>query len=172
MNHNINLNNTLNLITLLEKYNIYLQSNLIYDISYNLTNNTYINKHLSLLVDYKTKKIITYGFNYYLKSDKFPFSLHSEINTINKHYKKRLNKHIIKSKKILLIIKLSKIGIIGNSKPCQNCANFIYNNYDNLNLYKVMYSTQNNELEELNKLDLLYKEFKISAGFKQSFTLS
>ncbi len=169
MNHNINLNNTLNLITLLERYNIYLQSNLLYDISYNLTNNTYINKHLSLLIDYKTKKIITYGFNYYLKSDKFPFSLHSEINTINKHYKKRLNKNIIKSKKLLLIIKLSKIGIIGNSKPCQNCANFIYNNYDNLNLYKVLYSTQNNELEELNKLDLLYKEFKISAGFKQSF---
>ncbi len=169
MNHNINLNNTLFLITLLEQYNIYLPSNLLYDISYNLTNNTYINKHLSLIVDYKTKQIITYGFNYYLKSDKFPFSLHSEINTINKHYKKRLNKNIIKSKKILLIIKLSKIGIIGNSKPCQNCANFIYNNYDNLNLYKIMYSTQNNELEELTKRDLLYKEFKISAGFKQSF---
>ena len=158
MNHNINLNNTLFLITLLEQYNIYLPSNLLYDISYNLTNNTYINKHLSLIVD-----------NYYLKSDKFPFSLHSEINTINKHYKKRLNKNIIKSKKILLIIKLSKIGIIGDSKPCQNCANFIYNNYDNLNLYKIMYSTQNNELEELTKQDLLYKEFKISAGFKQSF---
>lgn len=169
---NINLNNTLNLLTLLEQYNIYLPSNILYDISYNLTNNTYINKHLSLIVDYKTKQIITYGFNYYLKSDKFPFSLHSEINTINKHYKKRLNKNIIKSKKILLIIKLSKIGIIGNSKPCQNCANYIYNNYDNLNLYKIMYSTQSNELEELNKKDLIYKEFKISAGFKQSFKLN
>lgn len=169
---NINLNNTLNLLTLLEQYNIYLPSNILYDISYNLTNNTYINKHLSLIVDYKTKQIITYGFNYYLKSDKFPFSLHSEINTINKHYKKRLNKNIIKSKKILLIIKLSKIGIIGNSKPCQNCANYIYNNYDNLNLYKIMYSMQNNKLEELNKKDLVYKEFKISAGFKQSFKLN
>ena len=165
----INLNNTLNLLNILEKYNIYLPSNILYDISYNLTNNTYINKHLSLIVDYKTKQIITYGFNYYLKSDKFPFSLHSEINTINKHYKKRLNKNIIKSKKILFIIKLSKIGIIGNSKPCQNCANYIYNNYDNLNLYKILYSTPNNELEELNKQDLVYKEFKISAGFKQSF---
>lgn len=165
----INLNNTLNLLNILEKYNIYLPSNILYDISYNLTNNTYINKHLSLIVDYKTKKVITYGFNYYLKSDKFPFSLHSEINTINKHYKKRLNKNIIKSKKLLLIIKLSKIGVIGNSKPCQNCANYIYNNYDNLNLYKILYSTPNNELEELNKQDLIYKEFKISAGFKQSF---
>jgi len=85
----VNLNNTLNLIKLLEKYQIYIPSNILYDISYSLENNQYLNKHLSLLVDYKRKNIITYGFNYYLKSNKFPFSLHSEINTINKYYKKR-----------------------------------------------------------------------------------
>lgn len=165
----VNLNNTLNLIKLLEKYQIYLPSNILYDISYSLENNQYLNKHLSLLVDYKRKNIITYGFNYYLKSNKFPFSLHSEINTINKHYKKNLTKNIIKSKKILIIIKLSKIGIIGNSKPCQNCANYIINNYTNLNLTKIYYSTQLNTLEELTKNDLLNNEFKLSAGFKQGF---
>jgi hypothetical protein len=165
----VNLNNTLNLIQLLEKYKIYIPSNILYDISYSLENNQYLNKHLSLLIDYKKKKIITYGFNYYLKSNKFPFSLHSEINTINKHYKKNLTKNIIKSKKMLIIIKLSKIGIIGNSKPCQHCANYIANNYNNLNLCKIYYSTQSNSLEELTKLNLQENNFKLSAGFKQGF---
>jgi hypothetical protein len=169
MSNKINLNNTIHLINLLETYHIYLPSNILYDISFNLENNTYLNKHLSLLIDYKTKQVLTYGFNYYLKSDKFPFSLHSEINTINKHYKKKLTKNLIKTKKILIIIKLSKIGIIGNSKPCQNCANYIYNNYDNLNLSKILYSTQLNTLEYLTKIDLLKQDFKLSAGFKQSF---
>ena len=141
MSNKINLNNTINLINLLESYNIYLPSNILYDISFNLENNTYLNKHLSLLIDNKTKKILTYGFNYYLKSDKFPFSLHSEINTINKHYKKKLTKNLIKTKKILIIIKLSKI----------------------------LYSTKLNTLEYLNKLDLIRQDFKLSAGFKQSF---
>jgi hypothetical protein len=35
-----------------------------------------------------------------------------------------------------------------------------------------MYSMQSNELEELNKQDLVYKEFKISAGFKQSYKIN
>jgi hypothetical protein len=164
-----NFNNTIKLIELLESLQIQLPSNIIYDISFNLENNTYLHKHLSLLIDYKKKTILTYGFNYYLKSDKFPFSLHSEINTINKHYKKKLTKNINKSKKILVIIKLSKIGIIGNSKPCQHCANYIYNNYDNLNLYKIYYSTKHLKLEELNKIDLINNQFKLSAGFKQSY---
>ncbi len=166
---NTDLNNTINLIHLLENYNIQIPSNILYDISCNLFNNTYNNKHVSLLIDYRNNNIITYGFNYYLKSDKFPFSLHSEINTINKHYRKKLTKNINKTKKILIILKISKIGVIGNSKPCQHCANYIYNNYDNLNLTKIYYSNKNNILEELTKDELNKKKFKLSAGFKRSY---
>ena len=165
----VDLNNTLNIIKVLEGYHINIPSNILYDISYNLCNNTYTNKHLSLLIDIKTKEIITYGFNYYLKSDKFPFSLHSEVNTINKHFKRKITKNSLKSKKILIILKVSKIGIIGNSKPCQNCANYIYNNYNNLNLTKIYFSLKDNKLEELSQTDLIHNKFKLSAGFKHGF---
>jgi len=168
MSQNVDLNNTLNLINLLEKYKIFLPSNILYNISINMSNSSYLHKHISLLIDIKEKQVITYGFNYYLKSNKFPYSLHSEINTINKHYKKKLIKPIMRSKKILVILKISKTGIIGCSKPCQNCANYIYNNFDNLNLINVLYSTKENILESLSKIDLLNDDFKISAGFKKN----
>lgn len=166
---NTDLNNINILKELLDNYNIILPSNILFNISFNIYNSTYNNKHVCLLIDSKTYNVITYGFNYYLKTDTFPFSLHSEINTINKHYKKKLTKNIIKSKKILVILKISKTGTIGNSKPCQNCANYIFNNYNNLNLIKVLYSTQQKTLEELKKNDLSKKNFKLSAGFKKNY---
>jgi len=164
--------NTIYLIELLELYNIKIPANILYDISFNLNNNKYLHKHISFLINNKTNEILSYGFNYYLNSNKFPFSLHSEVNVINKHYKKNLTKNILKVKKILIVIKLSKIGIIGNSKPCRHCANFLYNNYDNLKLYKIYYSTQKNTLEELNKFDLQGTNFKIAAGFKKHSIIS
>lgn len=159
--------NTQYLINLLTPYNIQIPSNVLYDISFNLENNKYLHKHLSILVNSKTGVIISYGFNYYLNSIKFPFSLHSEVNVINKYYKKNLTKNVLKLKKILFVIKLSKIGIIGNSKPCIHCANFLKNNFDNLKLSKIYYSTQKNGLEALTKKDLESKNFKVAAGFKK-----
>lgn len=159
--------NTKYLINLLESYNIQIPSNILYDISFNLNNNKYLHKHISILVNAKTGAIITYGFNYYFNNVKFPFSLHSEVNTINKYYKKKLIKNMMKLKKNLFIIKLSKIGIIGNSKPCVHCANYIYNNFDNLKLSKIYYSTKQNNLEKLSKKDLILNNFKLSAGFKK-----
>ncbi len=160
--------NTNLLLHLLSEYNIIIPSNILYDISFNLNNNKYLHKHISFLVNAKTNEILNYGFNYYLNSNKFPFSLHSEVNAINKYYKKKLTKNIIKVKKYLFIVKLSKIGIIGNSKPCKHCANYIYNNYDNIKLTKIYYSTKLNKLEELSKNDLLIQtNFKIAAGFRK-----
>jgi hypothetical protein len=94
--------------------------------------------------------------------------MHSEINTINIYYKKKLNKNIIKSKKILFIFKLSKTGILGNSRPCLSCSRFLYNNYDNLNLINVYFSTKEYTLEKLNKEDLINKKFELSSGFKKN----
>ena len=160
--------NTQFLVNLLEPYNIQIPQNILYDISFNLNNNKYIHKHLSFLVDAKNGNILTYGFNYYLNSIKFPFSLHSEVNVVNKYYKKNLTKNVNKYyKKNLFVIKLSKTGFIGNSKPCIHCANFLYNNFDNLKLSKIYYSTKINDLEELTKKDLKSKEFKLAAGFRK-----
>ncbi len=164
----MNTSNTNALIELLKPYNIQITHNLLYDISFHLNNNKKcIHKHLSIIVDTKNGEIISYGFNYYLNSLKFPFSLHSEVNVINKYYKRNLNKRIVKLKKTLFIIKLSKLGFIGNSKPCINCANFIYNNFNNLRLSKIYYSTQENILEELSKDDLNSTNFKVASGYKK-----
>lgn len=155
------------LIELLEPYNIKIPQNILYDISFNLNNNKYLHKHVSFLVDAKNGNILSYGFNYYLNSTKFPFSLHSEVNVVNKYYKKSLTKNLMKIKKNLFVIKLSKIGFIGNSKPCIHCANFLYNNFDNIKLSKIYYSTRQKNLEELSKQDLTLKQFKTAAGFKK-----
>lgn len=164
----MNYSNTDLLLRLLSEFNIQIPTNILYDISFNLNNNKYLHKHISFLINSKNNEIINYGFNYYLNSNKFPFSLHSEVNAINKYYKKKLTKNLIKTKKYLVIVKLSKTGIIGNSKPCKHCANFIYNNFDNIKLSKILYSTQQNTLEELSKEDLTkVSTFKIAAGFRK-----
>lgn len=152
---------------LFKDFGIILPSNVIYDINFNLENTYQAVNHITFLVNKKSKKIITYGFNFYFKTKTFPFSLHSEINTINKYYKNKHKPNELNSKKILIIIKISKIGIIGDSKPCYHCANYIYNNYNNLNLQEIYYSTKNNTLELLTKEDLINKKFKLSAGFKK-----
>jgi tRNA(Arg) A34 adenosine deaminase TadA len=149
--------------------NILLPVNIANTISFHLYNSIYLHNHISFIINKNNNKIIAYGFNYYLKSNKFPFSLHSEINTINKYYKKKLTKNIIKAKKILLIFKISKTGVIGNSKPCQNCANYILNNFENMNIYKIYYTMKNNILEELTKNNLKNDIFTISSGFKKKY---
>ena len=39
--------------------------------------------HICFLID-KNNELLTYGFNIFFKTSSFPFSLHSEINAINK----------------------------------------------------------------------------------------
>ncbi len=132
------------------------------NILFNLSNNKYVNKHFSFLLDLKTNRILCYDTNIYFKSDSFPFSIHAEIQSINRYYK---SKTLSKNKKILLVVKLSKTGIIGNSKCCLNCMRFIRNNFDNLNLKKIYYSILGNELVELSRDDLIDKNFHRSKGY-------
>jgi len=122
------------------------------------------NNHVSFLIDNKTKEILSFSFNLYYKAKKFPYSIHSEINTITKYYKKDIKKNIQRVKKILIVLKISKSGTIGNSKPCKSCANYIYSNFNNLNLINVFYSTDQNILEKLNKEDFTCETFKTSSG--------
>lgn len=160
------------IINILNNINITISDKILSEINTELSLRSLLktksSNHLSFLIDYKSKEIIIYSFNLYYISDSFPYSIHSEINTISKYYKKDLKnkiyKNIHKSKKILIILKISKIGNIGNSKPCTTCANYIYNNFDNLNLINVYYSNEKSKLEKLNKHDLLHNTFKKSSG--------
>lgn len=123
--------------------------------------------HISFLIDIKKLKIITYSFNVYYRTNTFPYSIHSEINTIVKFYKMQNNKTLTKCKKKLIVIKLTKNGVIGMSKPCQACANFIINNKDNINLTEVKFSTRINKLETIKCNDIHNYKFKTSSAFKK-----
>lgn len=151
-----------NLEQMLQSLGFDLPNNIKQDITFNLQNNKYINKHCSFILDLKTRKVLCYEFNVFFKSNSFPFSIHAEIQSIVKYYKSR---SITKNKKILFVIKLSKTGIVGNSKCCLNCMRFIRNNLDNLNLKKIFCSTVGNGMIELPKSKMIDENFKSSKGY-------
>lgn len=157
-----------NIINILGTINIEINNKILLDIQTELTLRSLIktksSNHVSFLIDYKSKEVLSFSFNLYYKSQKFPYSIHSEINTISKFYKRDIKKNIQKSKKILIILKISKTGTIGNSKPCKSCANFIFNNFYNLNLINVYYSNEISSLERLDKTDFILDSFKKSSG--------
>ena len=151
-----------NLERMLQSLGFDLPNNIKQDISFNLQHNKYINKHCSFILDLKTRKILCYEFNIFFKSNSFPFSIHAEIQSIVKYYKSR---SISKNKKILFVIKLSKTGIVGNSKCCLNCMRFIRNNLANLNIKKIYCSTIGNGMIELPKDTMVDENFKSSKGY-------
>lgn len=159
-----------NIKSILAKECIFLSDKIYYSLENELNvranNKSKSSNHICFLFD-KNNELLTYAFNIFFKTNSFPFSLHSEINTINKYYKKTLTKSNIKSKKKLIIIKVSKSGVIGHSKPCLSCANFIYNNMTNLNIIDVLYSTSDNILKSLKKDELILNNFKLSSGFSR-----
>ncbi len=154
-----------NVESIFDALGVVLPSNIKQDIDTSLFKNEYINKHFAFLIDMKTNRILAYDFNVYLKSESFPFSVHAEIQMITKYYKSRA---ISKNKKILVVVKLSRTGVVGNSKCCLNCMRFIRNNFDNLNLKKVFYSDIDNRLVKLSRGDLVDENFRMSKGFVRS----
>lgn len=157
-----------NIINIFNSMNIIINDKILSEIRNELYLKSLIktksSNHISFLIDYKSKEILTYSFNLYYQSQSFPYSIHSEINTITKYYKKNIKKQFHKLKKILIVLKISKTGTVGNSKPCNACANYLFNNFDNLNLKYVYYSNELNNLEKLNKIDFLHNTFKKSSG--------
>lgn len=151
-----------NLKVMLENENIYLNDNIYYDIEQGIDRNAR-HIHVSFLVNTKTNNVLSYGFNLYFKTKSFPFSIHSEVNTITRYYK---NRTLSKCKKKLIVVKISKNGIIGMSKPCQTCINYILNNIDNINLTKIEYSTSNNKLEKIKCANINDHTYKLSALFE------
>lgn len=156
-----------NIKQILEKESVFLSDKVYYDLESELNvrsnNKSKSSNHICFLIN-KNNELLSYAFNIFFKTNTFPFSIHSEINTINKYYKKNLTKSSLKIKKKLIIIKISKSGVIGHSKPCLSCANFIYNNMDNINIIDVLYSTSENKLESLKRDNLILDNFKLSSG--------
>lgn len=150
--------------TMFNSLGVILPNNIKRSIEHNLEFNKYINKHFAFILDLKTLKVLCYDSNVYFVSDTFPFSVHAEVQTIVRYYKTRsVAKN--KNKKAVIVVKMSRTGIIGNSKCCLNCMRFIRNNIDNLNIKKIHYSTIGNNLIELTQKDLIDENFRSSKGF-------
>lgn len=152
---------------MLDDLNIKLTPNIIADITFYLQNCKHVNNHVSFIVNAQSKHIILYKFNIFYNSKTFPYSSHSEIEGIKhflKNYRQRQSK--TNSKILFIVIKITRTGKIGNSKPCKFCASSLYNHFNNMNLKSIFYSHYN-ELIHLNKENLLSDEFKLSAGFSR-----
>lgn len=68
-----------------------------YNIIFEITNfiKLYPNKqtHISLLIDCKTRLILTFALNYYyVNTNTYPYSVHSEVNCLTKYLQKKLIK--------------------------------------------------------------------------------
>lgn len=152
--------NLQDLTTLLSEKLILISDNIINDIFVYMTNSTFKFNHITFLIDSVDNKILTYNFNNCLRS--YQNNIHSEVNTINKYLKfKKMNelyknKKLKNNKKMMIILKISKTGKIGTSKPCMQCAHYIYLNYNKINLNNIYFSNKNRKLEELKKNKLIY----------------
>ena len=145
-----------------------LEDNVKFNIALTLKNNEYQNNHVSFLLDTKFNKIEAYAFNAFYATDSWPYSIHAEVSAILKYYRNS-NKPLNNNKKILLTVKLSKTGVIGNSKPCINCVRYIKDNFDNLNLKNIYFSTEHRTLESINKDGLIESNFRFSKAALKKF---
>lgn len=112
--------------------------------------------HVAFLLD-DNNNVLSYKPNVYFKTEKYPFSQHAEVATINNYYSKRLN-NLKQTAKTLLVIRI-KSQSFGESRPCKDCSNFILNNWSNLKLKRVIYSGAYSTFTSIKKNDLLMGKF-------------
>jgi cytidine deaminase len=124
--------------------------------------------HVSILLD-MSSNLICYGYNiHYNNNNNYPFSLHAEINCLNKYYSKKIKQYIKNREKILLVLRLSKkIKKLGESKPCSRCHNYLINNTENINIKKIIYSTPSG-FEVVKSSNLYELETILSSGYRCS----
>lgn len=118
------------------------------------------NKHFCFIAS--NGNIVCYDTNTFMQTTSFPFSRHAEVNAVCKLYSTRKINRV--NKIVLVVVKLSTTGVIGNSRCCTHCANFLFNNYDNLNLKAIHYSMPT-EMITLKKTDLETGDFNVSSGY-------
>lgn len=93
----------------------------------------------------------------------------SDKNDVNKYFKKGDHAEVAVYKKFLidlkyykgkinnidiLVIRISKNGKLGNSKPCKNCTKYLYEK----GVRKVFYSNFFGEIEEVKIFDLYHEQ--------------
>lgn len=133
-----------------------------------LSHNPTQTKHYAIFFPYKNtdpKARIVTGINI-PKSSYGLVSQHAEHNALIKLYKK---KHIPRCLD-LLVIRLSKSGIVGESRPCLHCIRRLQKMVDRngVRISNVYYSTKYGDIERENLSDMENKDSTyVSSGYKQ-----
>jgi cytidine deaminase len=111
-------------------------------------------------VNYPTE-ILAKGQNYYLPSMKTHNSIHAEHDAINNLPALPKNKKLKKVE--LLVIRSSKTGVLGMSKPCEHCLQIIKLASDKgYYINKVYYSTIDGNIDKSSVDELLENPYKSS----------
>lgn len=125
--------------------------------------------HYTLIVPTSRKKrknnrcpIITYGISTNVQFQFLP-TKHSEVDAIGKIKHRRKNPESVD----LIVVRFSKTGILGDSRPCYHCIDFMMKS--RLNIKYIYYSLATGvivreRLSEMLKSDKTY----VSSGMKQN----
>ena len=97
-------------------------------------------------------------------------SKHAEIDALNKLHFRIHKKHKI-THRDLLVIRMSKTGVLGNAKPCYHCMKRLSSSTF-VNIRYIYYSSNNGEIvrERFNDM-LLNPTHFISSGFRKRMGL-
>ena len=99
----------------------------------------------------KGVKKVASGFNRYTPNNKFP-SIHAEVDACNKLRYSRKIQHID-----ILVIRITKTGILSNSKPCASCTRFMRTILRKRNylISNIFYSNQYGAITKCKLADLI-----------------
>jgi hypothetical protein len=117
---------------------------------------------VAFISNQRNHKILSWGINDTTKNP----SIHAEMQACyNLMYtSKKFNKSDLRGNKILIVLKISKSGIISNSLPCLSCSSSIFKfiNKTNLNfklnISKVYYSNYDSSLSGESPENLIKNE--------------
>lgn len=115
---------------------------------------------------------IAIGENSTRKSYGYPISTHAEIDAIGKIYmqsKMRTKKRPIHVD--LLVVRVSKTGQLGSSRPCYNCL-LSMEKTSFLKIHNVYYSTNDKTIVKEKFTSMLKSEkTHLSVGFRKNFVI-
>lgn len=116
------------------------------------------------IVDIDGVKKLAYGTNYSVLNNALP-SIHAEADGLYKLHKINKHKRYInyKDRISLLIIRISKTGVIGMSRPCKNCLIHLCNS--NYNITDIYYTNKEGSISYENLSNMIYSPLtKFSTG--------
>lgn len=126
--------------------------------------------HYAIFLDRKkrnTSSFITLARNYPNEKEKGLPSFHAEYNAIHK----LINKPNKPKEVDLLVIRITKSGILGNSRPCKYCLNHLKNVYQlGITIKNIYYSNEYGSINREGFIQMFTNDKQhISSGYRRNF---